>query len=352
MNHIVEEDLAEIISEDLPWDMFSHKTILVTGANGILPSYVVETFLYLNQKRKMNIHILALVRNKEKAQMRFKEYADDVYLTIVTQDITMPFTYEGKIDYIIHAAGEARPKFYDKDPVGAIEGHILGTRNILALAREKQVSGMLYFSSCAIYGTRFSDTGPNTIDESYVGRLSTLSSLSDRSCYSIGKSAAESFCRAYFLQYNVPVKIARIGYTFAPKMPLDDGRVFVEFIGNALRGDDIVLNSDGSAERPMLYVVDTTRAYLRILLLGNSGEAYNVAAEENSTILSFAKIVAENEPGRNCNVTHQIAKRQEYSSVKPKKIRIDITKLKALGYMQKHNLKEAVIRTIQSYKGV
>jgi len=346
-NRIVEQDLREIAAERLPWERLQDAMVLVTGASGILASYVVETLLYLNETRHLNVRVLAIVRNLQKARHRFAHYERRAELIIRSHDMREPLFVEEPIDYIIHAAGQASPKFYGKDPVGTIEGHILGTRNSLLLAWEKGVKSMLQFSSCDSYGEGFSNEDPDTLDESFVGRLDPLA---DRSCYPMGKVASESLCRAYVLAHNVPVKIVRIAHTYAPLMPLDDGRVFADFIGNALREEDIALNSDGSAERPMLYIADAVRAYFRVLFFGKSGEAYNVAAEENTSIYAFAKLVARLAPCGGLHVTVKKEKRKGYLQAPKKQVKISIRKLQSLGYRQAHTLVDGMRRVLQSYE--
>lgn len=340
-NQIVADDLKEIVQEDIPWEAFRNATVMVTGANGILPSYMVDTLLYLNESKGYNIHIIGLVRNKEKANRRFE--ANDK-LDFIVQDVCQPISYEGNIDYIIHAAGQASPKFYGKDPVGTIEGHILGTDNCLRLAVEKHVRGFLYFSSCDVYGT---EPEENIIDEHYAGRVDTLS---ERSCYPVGKLAAESLCAAYKMQYNVPVRIMRIAHTYGPLMPLNDGRVFADFVSNILRNEDIALNSDGSAERPMLYISDAVRAYFRILLQGETGEAYNVVSDEQISILDLAKTLVDLCPNKRLKVV--FLKKEignGYLQAKFKNNRYSSEKLKELGWKQHYSVREGFRRTIKSY---
>ena len=339
-NRIVADDLKEIVQEDIPWEAFRNATVMVTGANGILPSYMVDTLLYLNESKDYNIHIIGVVRNREKAKRRFE--ANDK-LDFIVQDVCQPIYHEGNIDYIIHAAGQASPKFYGKDPVGTIEGHILGTDNCLRLAAEKHIKGMLYFSSCDAYGTEYE---VEVIDENYVGKID---SLGERSCYPIGKIAGESLCAAYKKQFDVPVKIMRIAHTHGPMMPLDDGRVFADFVSNILRNEDIALNSDGSAERPMLYLSDAVRAYFRILLLGTAGEAYNVVSEEQISILNLARTLVELYPEKQLKIKFHKRLEQGYLQEKPKNNRYSSEKLKQLGWQQHYSIKDGFYRTIESY---
>lgn len=346
-NRIVGQDLAEITAEDLPWERLQGARVLVTGASGILASYMVETLLYLNETRRIGIRILASQRNRKKAQARFAHAVACPALTLLQQDVCAPFSIDGSLDYIIHAAGQSSPKFYGSDPIGTIEGHILGTRNVLALAREKGVKGMLQLSSCDSYGERFAADDPTCLAENFVGRLDPLS---DRGCYSMGKAAAEALCHAYALGAKLPVKIVRIAHTYAPLMPLDDGRVFADFVGNALRGEDIALTSDGSAQRPFLYIADAIRAYFRVLFLGTPGEAYNVAAEENTSILELAHLVASLAPQGTPRVVFKQELPAGYVPAPKKTICISIAKLKALGYRRRYSLREGMRRTIESYR--
>ena len=343
-NFIVTEDLEEIISENLPWEKLFNSTILVTGASGILPSYMVETLLYLNETRQANIIVVGVIRNIEKARKRFAHYESRRDLILIKHDIRLPFIYENNVDYVIHAAGQASPKFYGKDPVGTLEGHAIGTANFLNFAAEKNVKCFLYFSSCAVYG----NPSEKIIDEKFIGKVAPMNL---RSCYPLGKLAGENLCVAYNHQYGVPFKILRIAHTYGAMMPLDDGRVFSDFVKNILSNENISLNSDGSAERPMLYISDAVRAYFRILLKGKSNDAYNVASAEYITILDLARTLISLYPEKNLQVTFnkEIAKGYIAAEKNNANNRIDISKLKNLGWQQKYSIREGFERTIRSY---
>ena len=343
-NFIVTQDLKEIVSENLPWKKFFNSTVVVTGASGILPSYMVETLLYLNEIFDANIKVVGVVRNFEKALNRFSAYAGRNDLILIKHDVCRPFSFEGDVHYIIHAAGQASPKFYGKDPVGTLEGHALGTANFLKFAAEKNVKDFLYFSSCAVY-ENFSGT---TADENFIG---SIDSMNLRACYPIGKLAGENLCVAYNHQYNVPFKILRIAHTYGPMMPLNDGRVFADFVANILRNENISLNSDGSAIRPLLYISDAVRAYFKILLEGKNAEAYNVVSEEYVTILDLARLLINLFPEKNLKVTFNKAIANGYIPAEKKHdARIDVSKLKGLGWQQKYSVCKGFERTIKSFE--
>lgn len=340
-NRIIREDLEEILSEELPWEAFRGATVVVSGASGILPSYLVETLLTLGA-RGYDIHVIGLVRHLEKARQRFADWSEAEGLTLVQHDVCEPLSLEGPVDFVIHAAGQASPRFYGVDPVGTAEGHALGTAQMLRFAAAKHVRGFLQFSTCAVYGY----AAEGVIDESYVGRVDPMEL---RSCYPEGKRLGETLCVAYHHQYDVPVKILRIAHTYGPRMPLDDGRVFADFVGNILHGEDIKLNSDGSAVRPMLYLSDAVRAYFRVLLCGADGEAFNVVSDEETSILHLAETLVALYPEKHLHVTHKNMA-AGYLQSGEQHLRISNEKLKRLGWRQHYSIREGFRRAIASYE--
>ncbi|MGL4986468.1 MAG: NAD-dependent epimerase/dehydratase family protein [Treponemataceae bacterium] len=152
MNKIVEDDLDRIINSNLSWESFEGKSILITGANGILPAYMVMTLLTLNKKFKEKCRVYALVRNIEKAKIKFKNFILDENLIFMEQDICDKISIKDNLHYIIHAASQASPKYYLTDPVGTLNANVIGTNNILELCREKKVLSFLFFSSGEVYG--------------------------------------------------------------------------------------------------------------------------------------------------------------------------------------------------------
>ncbi len=347
MNKIVAKDLEEIISENLSWENLFNSTVVITGASGILPSYMVETLLHLNKMRNANITVIGVVRNMDKARKRFADYEGQQDLILIKHDIREPFTFEGNVEYVIHAAGQASPKFYGKDPVGTLEGHAIGTANFLRFAAEKKVRCFLYFSSGAVYGNI--NEKIKIIDEKFIGKFNPLNL---RECYSLGKLIGENLCIAYNHQFGVPFKILRIAHTYGPLMPFDDGRAFADFVANVVNNENISLNSDGSAVRPMLYISDAVRAYFRIMLEGENANAYNVVSEEYTTILNLAQTLVDLYPEKNLRVTFDksidegyIPSEKSYSGG-----RISIDKLKKLGWHPKYSIREGFARTIESFQ--
>ncbi len=301
-NNIISEDLEYITKQQIvPWKNLKNKTILISGANGFLPAYIVETLLYLNEKQNFNIKVIALIRNKAKAENRFIAYLKRQDLIFLVQDVSSPINFESNIDIIVHAASQASPKYYGIDPVGTLLPNCIGTYNLLELAKQKKVENFLFFSSGEVYGK---------INQSQIPTAETdfgpLDPTQVRSCYGESKRMGECMSICYAEQYNIPVKIIRPGHTYGPGMSLDDGRVFADFVANIVNNQDIVLNSDGSATRPFCYLADFIVGCFLVLLKGENGGVYNIGSNCETSILELAEKLVALFPEKNLKVVKNI----------------------------------------------
>lgn len=345
MNYIIEEDLKFITGSKLDWDLFSGKNILITGANGFLPAYTVETLLYLNIMKKLTkpCKIIAVVRNVNHARERFSDYLDNPAFKLMVHDISEPFHIKEKVDFIIHAASPASPKYYGIDPVGVIMPNVIGTINILNIAKEKG-STVMYFSSAEVYGK---NTKNNSIKENSYG---TLDPLDLRSCYGESKRMGENLCISYGHQYNIPVKIVRISHTYGPGMKLDDGRVFADFVSDIVNDRNIKLKSDGSVTRSFCYISDATIGFFTVLLQGGKNEAYNVAnPDQTISIKELANTLVNLFPEKKLKVLFSKQDNLNYIETKINKNKPDIGKIKKLGWHPVISVEEGFYRTVMSY---
>lgn len=342
---IVEEDLQRIVSSPLPWNRLFGKTVLITGANGFVPAYMLETLMYLNETADANIHLVALVRNKEKALRRLGHLAGRPELTMVVQDVRDPYRGPEAVNYLIHAASQASPKFYSSDPVGTFETNVLGTRRMLEVARNARSEAFLFFSSGEVYGRAADASIP--VSESAYGYLDPIDL---RSCYAEGKRGGESLCACWHAQFGVPAKIVRLSHTYGPGMDLNDGRVFADFVADMVAGRDIVMKSDGSARRPFCYLADATIAFFTILLNGKSGEAYNVGSDSETSILDLAEMLCRLFPERNCRVIRRERDPGDPYLVSPVSGgHFDLSKIRSLGWEPVTNIETGFERTVRSY---
>ena len=345
-NEIIQEDLAFIAKEELQWGQLSGKTVLITGANGFLPSYMVKTLIYLNVHRNLDIRIIGLVRNKKNAMERFGSHIDKGDMELIVQNVCDPIEFDSDIDYIVHAASQASPKYYGKDPVGTLAPNVLGTANMLNLAVKKRVKGFLFFSSGEIYG--HVDPSQIPLKENFYG---CIDPLDVRSCYAEGKKMGETMCISWLHQYGVLVKIARIFHTYGPGMKVDDGRVFADFVFDVVNGRDILMHSDGSAVRSFCYISDSITALFTVLLKGEIGQAYNVGNDEAEiSIIDLANLLVALYPEKGLSVVRQEQKtKTDYLKSPFNRQMPEIEKIKELGWIPRINLNEGFKRTIESF---
>lgn len=342
-NYIIDEDIARILSGDLPWETFRNKTVLVTGAGGMIPSYVVYTLLGLNDSRNMGIHVLALVRNEAKARRIFGGILEREDLCLIAQDVTTPFDVDGPVDYIIHGASSARPSEHKAAPTSTIRANLVGTFNLLDLAVRKGSKGFVLMSSSEVYGTVGSDI--EAISETDYGYLDCLN---PRSCYSEGKRAAETICASFKAEHNIDCRIVRFAHIYGPGLGLNDGRVQADFAANVFRCENIVMKSDGSSKRAYTYVADAVSGLFYALLKGDE-TAYNVADSENViSIRQLAEAFIASSPEKDLQLVIDIPPSQAGLYNPAKFIGLDNSKIKALGWSPKVGIAEGTRRMVES----
>lgn len=344
---IVEHDLQSIACLPLPWDGLAGKTVLITGANGFLPAYMVEVLLWLNTHRLSTnpTTIIGLVRNKEKFVSRFSGCNKRIDLKMVVQDVCEPVHIDGPVDYIIHAASQASPKYYGSDPVGTLSANVFGTHRLLELAREKGSQRFMFFSSAEVYGTGTE----SSLNENSYGYLNPLDV---RSCYAESKRMGENMAASWYHQYGIPSVVVRPFHTYGPGMDLHDGRVFADFVADIVASRDIVMKSDGSAIRAFCYLSDAVAGFFTVLFNGLAGNAYNVGNDKGETsILGLAELLTSLFPERGIKVCRQqVSCETSYLKSTVNRMCPDITRIRALGWEPSVGLAEGFLRTIRSFE--
>lgn len=345
-NPIICEDIEHIIQEPLDWCSFKDKTVLITGASGMIPSYILYTMLGLNDKYGCKIKVLALVRNEEKARRIFGSLLEREDIQLLVQDVSTPLEYnEGKIDYIFHGGSPARPSEHNAAPTSTIKANLLGTINLLDLAVKHQSEAFVLMSSSEVYGSVSENI--NSISETDYGYLDCQN---PRACYSEGKRAAETICAAYSAQYNITCKTPRFAHIYGPGLGLNDGRVQAEFASKVFRNENIVMNSDGSSKRAYTYVSDAVAGVFYILLKG-SDMAYNIADSENViSIKQLAEAFLKARPESNLQLIMNIDKEASKLYNPAKFIGLDNRKVKALGWSPRVSIAEGTSRMIKHYE--
>lgn len=341
MRNILDDDFNYILKSNINFKNFTNKTVLITGATGLIGSLLVRFLLYINKVRKINVKVLAVVRNLEKAKSIFGTVNDDYLDFIVCDLIKDNIVYNGKIDYIIHAAAITKSKTIIEHPVETINLSVIGTNKLLKLALENNVKSFIYISSMEVYGQ---PTTNGKVNERQIGKID-LSSI--RSCYPESKRVAELLCRSYFKEYGLNIKIARLAQTFGAGVLPSESRIFVQFARSIIENKDIILHTSGRSEGNYVYSSDALKALLLLLFKGEPGEEYNVSNEENHlTIYDMAKLVQEQFGNEHTKV--RIVIPNENTGYAPDvKLWLDNSKLKALGWEPKVDLKESYSRLIE-----
>lgn len=277
---IIKEDIAAIakgVGKDAK--KFEGKTALLSGGGGFLGKYIVGTLCYLNDhvlsKPCRVISVDNFITGTAHPHFNYQGRAD---VREVWGDITQPLPIREPIHYIIHAAGLASPVFYKRYPLETIDSAVSGVRHLLELAKKNKetIKGFLFFSSSEIYG----DPDPSSVPtpETYHGYVS---SVGPRACYDESKRLGETITAIYCEQFGIPGKIVRPFNVFGPGMGHHDRRVLPMFAYNALNKEPIPVHGDGRQTRTFCYITDAITGFLKVLLVGKTGHAYNIGNSDN-----------------------------------------------------------------------
>ena len=328
---ILSEDIKNIIS-NFDMSVFKDKTVFVTGATGLIGKLCVMSLL----KNSFNTKVVALIRNKQKADSIFPQNQN---LEYVVQDITSKIKYNGEVDYIIHCASNTASSDFASFPVETIDITINGTKNVLEFAKEKKVKSLVYISSIEMYGKKEQE---NTKEDDY-GYIDVLNT---RSCYSESKRMAETLCISYGSEYNLPVKIARLSQIVGAGINNDDNRVFSQFAKAVINKENIILHTTGESKKNYCYTTDAVRGIFTILIKGQNNNAYNVANKNNYYSIAQTAKLLENDFTK---VVFEIDDKNRGYNV-PSKICLDTQKLEELGWSAQIELDEILKRLVDFFK--
>ena len=345
--NLVLEDLKDVCDRIPHAERLAGKTVLVTGATGLVGSYLVKALALLGMEWIAGIKVLAFVRSREKAARVFGDLLDSDTVEIVEGDVTSGINVSENIDYIIHTASVTSSKTFVTKPVETLMTAIVGTRNVLDLALAKRSAGVVYVSSMEVYG--ITDPGKKTISENDLGYIDVLSV---RSSYSEGKRACETLCASYAHEYSVPVKIARLSQTFGAGTSRDDTRAFASFAKSALKNEDIVLHTKGESFGNYCYIADTAAALMMLMTDGKTGEAYTVVNESTTMrIRDVAALVVKTLSDGTSQVVFDIPENSlKYGYAPDVTMHLSSTKLRALGWEPEYDLPEMFLRMAEDWK--
>ena len=345
-NALYMEDVRNVCSLDLPWEKLKDKSLMLSGATGLLGSFLVDVILKKDASDGLNCTVYALGRNKAKAMSRFSRHAEDDHLIFRPYDVNQPLECEGigTVDFVLHLASNTHPVQYSTDPIGTITTNIIGLQNMLDFAAGHNAERFAFASSNEIYGENRGDV--ELFDEGYCGYID---SNTMRAGYPESKRCGEALCQAYKAQKGLNVVIPRFTRSYGPTMQMSDTKAISQFIKKCIAGEDIVLKSAGTQFYSYTYMADAVSGLLTVLLKGGNGEAYNIAEEHSDIMLKDLAAVLAGISGR--KVVFEIPDAVEAAGYsKATKARLDGHKLMKLGWKPAYDIQTGMARTIAVLK--
>ncbi len=246
--------------------------ILVTGGAGFIGSHLIDRLM------KSGNEVICLDNFFTGQKDNLLSWFDSPKFELIRHDVTEPIRLE--VDQIYHLACPASPVHYQYNPVKTIKTNVMGTMNMLGLAKRIKARFLLT-STSEVYG----DPEVHPQSESYRGNVNPIG---PRSCYDEGKRVAETLAFDYHRQNNVDIRVARIFNTYGPRMLENDGRVVSNFVVQALKGEPVTIYGDGSQTRSFCYVSDLVEGLIR-LMNGDAIGPINLGNPEEYTVLQLAQ---------------------------------------------------------------
>jgi UDP-glucuronate decarboxylase len=330
----------DIADSNIEWTKLKDARIFITGASGMIGSFIVDVLMERNKYYHDNIHITASARNQARGEERFAPYLQLPEFTFVKYDVSQPLVLDSSFDYIIHAASNTHPVSYAQDAVGTIITNLVGTKNLLDFAVTHPIKRFCFISTVEIYGEN--DGSLDKFGEKDLGYIdcNTL-----RAGYPESKRCSEALCNAYNQAYGIDFVIPRLCRIYGPTLLSSDTKALSQFLRNAVKGQDIILKSEGKQYFSYLHVADAVSAILTVLVSGESKKAYNASdVGSDITLRGLASVLAGIATTK---VVFQLPNDTEKNgfSTATKAI-LDASELKKLGWSAKFDIKRGLENTI------
>ena len=341
-----QEELTALINQNLPWEKLSGKTIMLSGATGMIGKCMIDLMMQYNNTcpSDQQVSIIALSRKEESARQRLGEYWDKETFRYICCDVNQGIPECGNVDYVIHAASNTHPLQYSQDCVGTITSNVIGTKNLLDYAVSHSTMRFCFISSVEIYGENRGDV--DLFTEDYQGYIdcNTL-----RAGYPESKRVGEALCNAYGQTYRLDFVISRLSRVYGPTMLMSDSKAIAQFIKKAAAGEDIVLKSAGTQLYSYTYALDAALGVLTVLLEGKSREAYNISDRDSEiTLRQMAEWLAEDNGVR---VVFDIPDQTELAGYsKATKALLDTEKITGLGWRPQTHMRDGLRKTVVSLR--
>jgi len=327
------DDGIEAFIKGVDTSALKNRSVLITGGAGFIGSWLAEALTTRGAK-------VTVLDNLSTGSLKNIEHLIGLSNFRFLRGDVSNFNVEERYDFLVHAASLPAPEIYVEKPVETMLSNSLGTLNILEASR-KHNSIVIYTSTSEVYG----DAEVIPTPESYWGRVNPIGI---RSCYDESKRFGEALCIAYFRQYGVDVRVARLFNTYGPRLDPNAryARVISRFITQALSGKPITIHGDGRQTRSFLYISDAVNALLRMMVKeGLKGEVINIGNPDEITILELAQLIKKLTASKSEIEFHP--PRQD----DPRRRCPDISKAKSLlEWEPKTTLEEGLKHTIKWFK--
>ena len=303
--------------------------ILVTGGAGFIGSHLCERLLAEGHR------VTCLDNFFTGRRENIEHLLDNHRFEVVRHDVTEPLFIE--VDQIYNLACPASPVHYQYNPVKTVKSNVLGTINMLVLAKRLRAR-ILQASTSEVYGEPTVHPQP----ESYWGNVNPIG---PRSCYDEGKRVAETLMMDYHRQDRIDIRIARIFNTYGPRMAENDGRVVSNFIVQALRGQELTIYGSGEQTRSFCYVDELVDGLMRLMAAEGRHQPVNLGNPVEFTIRQLAEEVFRT-VGTESRVTYHALPQDDPTQRKP-----DISRAREwLGWEPRITLAEGLSRTVAFFR--
>lgn len=354
MNKQLREDLDytyEKLSQE-EREQLCGSTILLTGGAGFLGFYLMQFFCRFRQE--LGIEQILCLDNFMLGKPKWLDaLQEDPHVRAEQFDIITDGLEDlpgaGEADYILHMASIASPTFYRKYPIETVDANIWGLRRLLDFYKERDIQGMLFFSSSELYG----DPAPEAVPlrEDYNGNVCATG---PRACYDESKRFGETLCMLFAQQYGMPIGVVRPFNNYGPGMKLEDKRVPADFAKNVLDNQNLTILSSGAPTRTFCHIADAAAGYLKVLLHGKY-DFFNIGIEEPE--ISIARLAEYyQEAGREVlgytgEVRYAVSEEADYLTGNPQRRCPHIGKARTiLGYAPEIQVSEGVLRFLRYLK--
>jgi nucleoside-diphosphate-sugar epimerase len=336
-NWSIEQDFDEVLEAvGHHWSQLAGAHLFVTGGTGFIGRWLLETLKLADLRYNLNVRATILTRNPQIFAKKAPDLFNAPVFTFIAGDVQNFDFPKGDFTHLIHAATDASAELNARDPRLMFDTVLNGTRRALDFSVEKKIARILNLSSGAIYGPQ--SFNMEYVKEDWIGAPDCRSAVN---AYGEGKRAAEMLCAIYEKQFGLRITTARIFALLGPYLSIDTHFAAGNFIRDAIAGKKIIVQSSGSAVRSYLYAVDLTAQLWRLLLRGESGQAYNIGSNEGISIKDLAEKVAQLLGKEPCEILGK-----DDQGWNPGRYVPDVSLAEnSLGFKQKTSLEEAIIRT-------